>query len=84
MYTSYFFSMKILNKLADADALACGRNILKDRRLWCFILNPVPANSNEKNREVGTLLMLQYAVNQLFLKNQAYQLVRKKPVHHNC
>lgn len=48
MYTSYFFSMKILNKLADADALACGRNMLKDRRLWCFILNPVPANSNEK------------------------------------
>lgn len=26
-----FFVMKILNKLADADVLACGCNLLKDR-----------------------------------------------------
>lgn len=42
------FSMKILNKLADADVLACGSNLLKDRRLWRFVLDPVPTNSNEK------------------------------------
>lgn len=42
------FSMKFLNKLADADVLACGSNLLKDRRLWRFVLDPVPANSNEK------------------------------------
>lgn len=40
--------MKLLNKLADADVLACGSNLLKDRRLWRFVLDPVPANSNEK------------------------------------
>lgn len=43
-----FFSMKILNKLADADVLACSSNLLKDRRLWRFVLDPVPTNSNEK------------------------------------
>lgn len=52
MYTSYFFSMKILNKLADADVLARGSNLLKDRRLWHFVLDPVPANSNEKIGEL--------------------------------
>lgn len=26
-----FFAMKILNKLADADVLACGCNLLKDK-----------------------------------------------------
>lgn len=49
--------MKFLNKLADADVLACGSNLLKDRRLWRFMLDPVPANSNEKIGGVGTLLM---------------------------
>lgn len=76
MYTSYFFSMKILNKLADADVLARGSNLLKDRRLWHFVLDPVPANSNEKNRGVGTLPMPQFAANQLFLKYWACQLVQ--------
>lgn len=47
------FLMKILNKLADADALACGCNMLKYRRLWCFVLNPGPANSNEKIGELA-------------------------------
>lgn len=47
------FSMKFLNKLADADVLACGSNLLKDRRLWRFILDPVPANSNEKIGELA-------------------------------
>lgn len=76
MYTSYFFSMKILNKLADADVLARGSNLLKDRRLWRFVLDPVPTNSNEKNRGVGTLPMPQCAANQLFLKYRAFQLVQ--------
>lgn len=43
-----FFAMKILNKLADADVPACGCNLLKDRRLWRFVLDPAPANSHEK------------------------------------
>lgn len=47
------FSMKFLNKLADADVLACGSNLLKDRRLWRFVLDPVPANSNEKIGELA-------------------------------
>ncbi len=47
MYTS-LFSMKFLNKLADADVLADGCNLLKDRWLWCFVLDPFPANSHEK------------------------------------
>lgn len=47
------FSMKFLNKLADADVLACGSNLLKDRRLWRFMLDPVPANSNEKIGELA-------------------------------
>lgn len=68
--------MKFLNKLADADVLACGSNLLKDRRLWRFMLDPVPANSNEKNRGVGTLPMPQCAANQLFLKYWACQLVQ--------
>lgn len=45
--------MKILNKLADADVLAYGSNLLKDRRLWRFVLDPVPANSNEKIGELA-------------------------------
>ena len=40
--------MKFLNKLADADVLAYGCNFLKDRLLWRFALDPVPANSHEK------------------------------------
>ena len=40
--------MKFLNKLADADVLACGSNLLKDRRLWRFVLDPAPADSHEK------------------------------------
>lgn len=48
-----FFSMKILNKLVDADVLACGSNLLKDRRLWRFVLDPGPANSNEKIGELA-------------------------------
>ena len=48
-----FFLMKILNKLADTDVLACGCNLLKDRRLWRFVLNPVPASSNEKIGELA-------------------------------
>ena len=42
------FSMKILNKLADADVLACGCNLLKNRRLWRFVLDLFPADSHEK------------------------------------
>lgn len=45
--------MKFLNKLADADVLACDSNLLKDRRLWRFMLDPVPANSNEKIGELA-------------------------------
>lgn len=45
--------MKFLNKLADADVLACGSNLLKDRRLWRFMLDPVAANSNEKIGELA-------------------------------
>ena len=48
-----FFAMKILNKLADVDVLACGCNLLKNRRLWHFVLNPVHANSHEKIGELA-------------------------------
>ena len=40
--------MKFLNKLADVDVLVCGYNLLKDRCLWRFALDPIPANSHEK------------------------------------
>ena len=45
--------MKILNKLADADVPAGGCNLLNDRLLWRFTLDPVPANSHEKIGELA-------------------------------
>ena len=47
------FAMKILNKLADADVVVGSCNILNDRRLCCFVLDPVPANSHEKIGELA-------------------------------
>ena len=45
--------MKILNKLADADVVVGSCNILNDRLLWRFTLDPVPANSHEKIGELA-------------------------------
>lgn len=40
--------MKILNKLADADVVVGSCNLLNDRWLWYFALDPATANSHEK------------------------------------
>jgi len=45
--------MKILNKLADADVLVASCNLLNDRLLWHFVLDPIPANSHEKIGELA-------------------------------
>lgn len=45
--------MKILNKLADADVVVESCNLLNDRLLWRFALNPVSANSHEKIGELA-------------------------------
>ena len=45
--------MKILNKLADADVVVGSCNLLNDRLLWRFTLDPVPANSHEKIGELA-------------------------------
>ena len=45
--------MKILNKLADADVVVGSCNLLYDRLLWRFTLDPVPANSHEKIGELA-------------------------------
>lgn len=45
--------MKNLNKLADADVLVASCNLLNDRLLWHFVLDPVPANSHEKIGELA-------------------------------
>lgn len=45
--------MKILNKLADADVVVDSCNLLNDRLLWRFTLDPVPANSHEKIGELA-------------------------------
>lgn len=45
-----------------------------------FYARSGPCQLSWKNRGVGTLPMLQHAVNQLFPKYRACQLVRKKPV----
>ena len=45
--------MKILNKLADGDVVVVRCNLLNDRLLWYFVLNPVSANSHEKIGELA-------------------------------
>lgn len=45
--------MKILNKLAGADVVVGSCNLLNDRLLWRFTLDPVPANSHEKIGELA-------------------------------
>lgn len=67
-----FFAMKILNKLADADVVVGSCNILNDRLLWRFTLDPVPANSHEKIGELAhcrccnTLLINYFLTSSLF------------------
>ena len=45
--------MKILNKLADADVVVGSCNLLNDRLLWHFVLDPIPANAHEKIGELA-------------------------------